>query len=72
MKANSATVMIAGTPDGTKIRRRTCQELAPSSIPLAEIGRRAAAQVRQLIDAGQSGNGEVDLVPAELVERNTA
>jgi LacI family transcriptional regulator len=52
------------------------QEMSPPlttiRIPLAEIGRRAAAQVRQLIDAGQSGNGEVDLVPAELVERNTA
>ncbi len=51
------------------------QEMSPPlttiRIPLAEIGRRAAAQVRQLIDAGQSGNGEVDLVPAELIQRNT-
>jgi LacI family transcriptional regulator len=52
------------------------QEMSPPlttvRIPLAEIGRRAAAQVRQLIDAGQSGNGEVDLVPAELIRRSTA
>jgi LacI family transcriptional regulator, galactose operon repressor len=52
------------------------QEMIPPlttiRIPLAEIGRRAAAQVRQLIDAGQSGTGEVDLVPAELIQRSTA
>jgi LacI family transcriptional regulator len=52
------------------------QEMSPPlttvRIPLAEIGRRAAAQVRQLIDAGQPGSGHVELVPAELIQRCTA
>ncbi len=51
------------------------QEMSPPlttiRIPLAEIGRRAAAQVRQLIDAEQPGTGQVDLVLAELVQRST-
>jgi LacI family transcriptional regulator len=52
------------------------QEMIPPlttvRIPLAEIGRRAAARVRQLIAAGQTGSGEVDVVPAELIQRSTA
>jgi LacI family transcriptional regulator len=52
------------------------QEMLPPlttvRIPLAEIGRRAATRVLQLIDSGQTDGGEADLVPAELVRRGTA
>jgi LacI family transcriptional regulator, galactose operon repressor len=52
------------------------QEMLPPlttvRIPLAEIGRRAAARVLQLIESGQSGSAEAELVPAELIRRGTA
>jgi LacI family transcriptional regulator len=52
------------------------QEMLPPlttvRIPLAEIGRRAAARVLQLLDSDDASGGAVDVIAAELLCRGTA
>ena len=52
------------------------QEMLPPlttvGIPLAEIGRRAARRLLQLIDSSEPGSGQSDLTRAELIVRGTA
>jgi DNA-binding LacI/PurR family transcriptional regulator len=40
-------------------------------IPLAEIGRRAAARLLKLVDSDDSPATDSELVPAELIVRST-
>jgi len=52
------------------------QEMLPPlttvGIPLAEIGRRAATRLLQLVDSAQYGSSNVDLIAANLIRRGTA
>ncbi len=49
MNANSATVMIAGTTAGRKIRRRICSELAPSIIAASSSSRGTASKLLRMM-----------------------
>jgi LacI family transcriptional regulator len=52
------------------------QEMLPPlttvGIPLAEIGRRAAKRLLELIDSAEPGRGQHDVIGAELIPRGTA
>jgi LacI family transcriptional regulator len=52
------------------------QEMMPPlttvRIPLAEIGRRASARLRQIVTAGQSADSQAELITTALVLRGTA
>ena len=49
MNAKSATVMIAGTAAGMKIRARICAELAPSIIAASSSSRGTASKLLRMM-----------------------
>ncbi len=49
MKANRATVMIAGTAAGTKMRSRIWRELAPSIIAASSSSRGTASKLLRMM-----------------------